>query len=284
MVKIIGILFVLIFTACSCSGRAEARPRQNVSARGQFSFQIEANGAVLPTYDHRGHTYIEGRWGETYGIRVFNHTGRRAEAVVTVDGRDVISGRVGDYRKQRGYVVPPYGSVWIDGFRRNLRQVAAFRFTELSGSYAARMGPATDVGVIGVAIFKERPRPPRPKTRPPIAYDGHSPGLGRGYGAAESKRDTFGAKSAPSAAYEAEDRAASRGSYSRQNMGTEYGESTYSPASNTWFKRQHKRHPSAVLTLRYDDYEGLEARGVFCAKPNPFPDSPRFAPAPPPRH
>ena len=60
---------------------------------------------------------------------MFNRTHQRIEAVVTVDGRDVISGQVGDYTKQRGYVIDAYDSVLIEGFRRSMNTVAAFRFT-----------------------------------------------------------------------------------------------------------------------------------------------------------
>ena len=38
------------------------------------------------------------------------------EAVVSVDGRDVIDGKPADFRNKRGYLVPAWGSVDIDGF------------------------------------------------------------------------------------------------------------------------------------------------------------------------
>jgi hypothetical protein len=289
---IVSFLAIVAILAVSV-GEAQARADRSVSSKGEFSFQIESNGRVLSTYNHKGHAYIEGQWGDTYAIRVFNHTARRIEAVVTVDGRNVISGKVGDFRKQRGYVIQAYGSVVIDGFRRSMEQVAAFRFTDVGDSYAARMGDATDVGVVGVAVFKEKYRKPVPRPGPPIAYDHRERRLGSGYGASESKKSAPSARSAPPSSYEAEDVAGSGLSPRRQNIGTEYGHHTYSPATNTRFTRQHKRRPTALLTVRYDDYNGLIARGVFprprprCphsrVTPNPFPDANRFAP-PPPSH
>ena len=44
----------------------------------------------------------------------------------------------------------------IDGFRRNLSQVASFRFGAVADSYAARTGGDQNVGVIGFAFFDER--------------------------------------------------------------------------------------------------------------------------------
>jgi hypothetical protein len=69
-----------------------------------------------------------------------NNSGERVEAVVTVDGRDVVSGELGNYKTQRGYVIEAYGSVVIEGFRQSLDQVAAFRFTDIGNSYSARRG------------------------------------------------------------------------------------------------------------------------------------------------
>src|SRR5687767_12333006 len=77
---------------------------------------IREGGEQLPTYGMRDRFYVQGNVGERYTIRVTNPTARRVEAVVTVDGLDVIDGENGDLAK-RGYVVPPYGDVRIEGFR-----------------------------------------------------------------------------------------------------------------------------------------------------------------------
>ena len=79
---------------------------------------------------------------------------------------------------------------------------------------------------------------------------------------------------------------------SPSRLGTEYGESTYSPVSEVPFQRQNSFRPDAVVSVRYDDADGLVARGfdVYARQwwseptprdaPDPFPES-RFA-APPP--
>ena len=69
-----------------------------------------------------------GTYGDRYTIRVENRTGRRVEAVVTRRRPRRVSGRVGDYVGERGYLIDPYDQVMIEGFRQNFDEVAAFRF------------------------------------------------------------------------------------------------------------------------------------------------------------
>jgi hypothetical protein len=115
---------------------------------------IRENGEQLPTYGQRDRFYVQGNVGERYTIRVTNPTPNRVEAVVTVDGLDVIDGENGDLRK-RGYVVPAYGDVRIEGFRTSQADVATFRFSSVGESYAGKKGKARNVGVVAVAIFEE---------------------------------------------------------------------------------------------------------------------------------
>jgi hypothetical protein len=297
------VIVTLLMIACSGDARAAKRGKRHVSRNGEFSFQLESHGRVLPIYTHRGRSYVEGTYRNHYAIRVFNHTGERIEAVVTVDGRDVISGGVGNYRKGRGYVISPYDSVLIDGFRTNWNNVAAFRFTDIGDAYAARMGDASNVGVIGVAIFKEKRYRPRPM--PVVPYRDHgreskrksAPGLGTGYGAEAPAAPAPKSSTRGRGGRIMEESDIARDGYS-QGLGTEYGRQTHSPATRTTFTRRSRR-PSAVLAIRYDDREGLYAKGVLPRpiwprpyyerpeKPNPFPSSPEpvtFAPPPPPRY
>src|SRR6185503_2691427 len=94
-------------------------------------------------------------------------------AVVSVDGRDVIDGTTADYRNKRGYLISPWDSLTIDGWRISHESAAAFRFSSVADSYAARTGSAREVGVIGVAVFPERYyAPPRPRPyEPSYPYD-----------------------------------------------------------------------------------------------------------------
>ncbi|HWO26060.1 MAG TPA: hypothetical protein VNO30_45350 [Kofleriaceae bacterium] len=142
---------------------------------------IREGGDTLPTYAHKDRFYVQGNAGERYVIRVTNPTPNRVEAIVSVDGLDVIDGEPGDLRK-RGYVVPPYGDVRIEGFRTSHQDVATFRFSSVNDSYAGQKGKARNVGVIAVAIFEEqretpqqiivepKPEPTTPGYRKPYDY------------------------------------------------------------------------------------------------------------------
>ncbi|HVU52228.1 MAG TPA: hypothetical protein VHL80_16130, partial [Polyangia bacterium] len=159
------------------SACAEARPIGDArsagpltSAAGGYELQVLVDGVLAPTFFQGGETYVMGALGERYTLRIVNHTARRIEAVASVDGRDVVDGRPADFRDKRGYIVPAWGSVDIDGWRLSRAQVAAFRFSSVAGSYAARTGSAREVGVIGAAIFPERYLPP-PRPIAPYSYD-----------------------------------------------------------------------------------------------------------------
>jgi hypothetical protein len=225
---------------------------------------VDESGAVLPTYQHRGRTYVLGAYGQRYLVRVRNDSGRRAEVVVSVDGRDVIEGRPASWEK-RGYLVEPRGEVLIDGFRLSQASVAAFRFASVDRSYAARMGDARDVGVIGVAVFPERP--PRRMTTPPFRPDrfldeGRPPEARRDAapGASSEAPEAMPPAGAPGAATPAP-RAFGGAPAPRPGLGTEFGEEHESSVRQVWFERASPR-PEAVLTVRYDDREGLVALGI----------------------
>lgn len=116
---------------------------------------LDAWGNPLPIFSRAGRRHVEGRDGERYTIELANRTRERIEAVATVDGLDVMNGRPGTL-ENRGYILAPWSSFRIDGFRKNLDQVAAFRFGSVADSYAALKGDDRNVGVIGVALFAER--------------------------------------------------------------------------------------------------------------------------------
>ncbi len=115
---------------------------------------IGEDGAVLRTYQHNGRAYALGVTGQRYSVRITNPTGRPVEAVISIDGLDAVDGKTADFVNKRGYVVPAYGQLQLDGFRVSQQDVATFRFSSVKDSYAGRKGQARNVGVIGVAIFE----------------------------------------------------------------------------------------------------------------------------------
>jgi hypothetical protein len=312
-------LSLLLAGAC-----AEARPitdgRPLMNAAGGYELQVLVDGMPAPTFFQRGGSYVMGQQGERYTLRILNHTARRIEAVVSVDGRDVVDGRGADYRSKRGYLVPAYGSVDIDGWRLSSAQVAAFRFSSVAESYAARTGSSREVGVIGAAIFPERipPRPLYPYRRPmELPYgDGGGPYPGpmpRKSDAAEPMGDAMNesapapraeAPSAGRAAPSSPSRSLAESEASRRpGLGTEFGEAVGSSVREVSFARANPSSPSVVLGARYNDRDGLVALGINVDPPetcasgygwgcdndlglretaSPFPVSERRYAAPPP--
>jgi len=288
---VVGLRLFILFVFLASSA-CHAKVRYPSRANG-YSVSIEdEHGNPLDTYGYRGKTYVLGQYDHRYQIRISNHTSRRIEAVVSVDGRDAMSGVVGDYVGQRGYIVEGHQSFLVEGFRQSQTQVASFRFTNPSDSYSARMGTPHNIGVVGVAIFPERrhppasvgavvPRGPRSKSsepRPPVTHYSFedasidSGGGLRGSGSAGPSRR--GRRARPSAPL------------TQQRLGTRYGESRHSPIQYVRFRRHNPKQPRVVLGIYYDDASGLASRGIQIHRaqpiePSPFPRQVHYAPPPP---
>jgi len=305
--------------AIACSAPGAARATAPLSAdRGNYAVEVLLDGNQAATFEHRGETYVLGQHGQRYTLRVHNRTGRRIEAVVSVDGLDVVDGRPADFNK-RGYLVGAWGHVDIDGWRLSQYEAATFRFGSVGSSYAASKGKARNVGVIGVAVFPERVYPPRPIYRPtpvPYGYRRDEYGPSRSYEGEMDDKSAYGGASqgAPAAApadvygeakkSEAAPAAEALGSSSgrsrrgmaqnRPGLGTEFGEAVGSQVHEVEFVRANGSVPAVTLGMRYNDRSGLIAMGVEVDGPyysdvelresaEPFPVSSRQY-ARPPRH
>jgi hypothetical protein len=222
-------------------------------------------GRVMPVYWHDGERHVAGEPGREYEIRLRNRGGGRLLAVTSVDGVNVITGRTAAALGS-GYVLDPRALVAIDGWRKSMDEVAAFYFTALPDSYAARTGRPENVGVIGVALFREVER--------------------RAYLDDElARRDEAPAPAAAGAA--AESRAAQdAGKVTERDsrLGTGHGRRVDSGARYTEFARASDS-PDEVIRIYYDSHRNLVARGVIprpdrvaWRTPDPFPAS--FVPDP----
>jgi hypothetical protein len=231
-----------------------------------------ASGRVLPVYRHYGHYYVPGEPGHEYRIRLVSHEPGRLLAVASVDGVNVVSGETAS-PDQTGYILDAYSNYDVLGWRKSLDHVASFYFTSLPDSYAARTGRARDVGVIGVALFREKP--PQPvmngmledravnEPAPPSA----SAPMSQPYAAAGSSA----ARDAAAPAQKAESR-----------LGTGHGRNQDSTVVNADFERA-SNSPSEIVAIYYDSRSNLVAQGIIPAdsnryRPNPFPNG--FVPDP----
>ncbi|MFL9583949.1 hypothetical protein [Stenotrophomonas sp. AB1(2024)] len=228
----------------------------------------------LPSYLHRGQYWVAGRQGQPYAVRLRNNSPERVLVVLSVDGLNVISGEVAA-PDQTGYVLDPWQSADITGWRKSRQEVAQFVFTAPGNSYADRTGRPDNIGVIGVAVFNEAPRyVPRPPRAPPVAR-------------AQSRAQ-------PQASAEAADGALSsvevtgsriRAPSPAPALGTAHGQREASYSGSTPFERA-SRLPAQRLDLRYDSARNLVARGIIPARyprgertPQAFPEG--FVPDPP---
>jgi hypothetical protein len=204
-----------------------------------LSVYDRAEGRQLRVYWHQGRAYVAGRPGNEYQVTLRNRQSEDILAVVSVDGVNVITGQTAAH-SQSGYIVAPRARVDIQGWRKSLSQTAAFYFTALPDSYAARTGRPDDVGVIGVALYRRKPVPQ------PIA-----------------PADARLRREAPAAA---------------ERLGTGHGRNETSHVTFVGFERATDA-PAEVITLYYDSHANLLARGIIRepvapvapAVPRPFP-------------
>ncbi len=219
-------------------------------------------GRRLQVYWHQGKAWVVGRPGNEYQVSVRNQRGEDLLAVMSVDGINVITGETAN-PQQSGYILAPGQPLDVKGWRKSMDRTAAFYFTEIQDSYAARTGRPDDVGVIGVALFQRRGFvPPRHDIAP---YSQRSE--------AQSADQAGAASSAP-----AERHAEAYERYREDKLGTGHGRSETSHARYASFVRASST-PTETITIYYDSYRNLVARGVI-RTPRPYEPGPGPRPFP----
>ena len=236
-----------------------------------------AQNRTLPVYRHEGRHYVVGNPGNEYEIRMRNRQRGDILTVVSVDGVDVMSGDTAGW-EQGGYVLGAYQGFDIKGWRKSLDRVAAFYFTTLPDSYAARTGRPGNVGVIGVAVFRRKPEPVAQYSPPPHqARSAAESGPSAPAPAASPARDDLAGLGSGAGS-----RAEAQSSVQKSaRLGTGHGRSEVSQVTYTEFERATSA-PAEVITIYYDSYRNLVTQGVIrvpsIARPDPFPA--RFVPDP----
>lgn len=233
--------------ALACSTHACA-----VGSLADLAVYDRTEGKRLPVYWHEGRAYIAGKPGNEYQVSVRNRARDDLLAVVSVDGVNAVSGETAD-AAQSGYVLSPYRSLDIQGWRKSLAQTAAFYFTPLPDSYAARTGRPENVGVIGVALFRRKQEPQAmvpAQVAPPAPF-------ARKESAADAASGT-------------------RGPAAEAQLGTGHGRRETSHAQYVTFERASTA-PAETIAIYYDSRANLLARGIIrepvpvAPLPRPFP-------------
>ncbi len=252
----------LLCTALLASLAAVAASRARAGNLLDLAVVDRDTGAALATYADHGKLYVAGTPGHRYAVRLSNRSGGRVLAVLSVDGVNAVSGQNAS-PDQTGYVLDAWESTEINGWRKNLDEVAQFNFTTLPDSYAARTGRPANVGVIGVAVFTER-APIRREQEIARAAPVSPP--------AEAAAETDSA--APARATSPEPQAKS---FARRDerLGTGHGARELAHVDTTTFERA-SRQPAETVAIWYDSYAHLVAQGVIQRpiarnEPQPFP-------------
>ena len=255
-----------------------------------LDLHVAVQGRPLPEYHHDGATWVEGRSGSDYVLRLRNRTGKRVEVVVTVDGINVVNAEEGS-AAGTGYVLGPYQTTDIKGFLRDAAHAAAFTFGAGGDAYRTKLGrDAVNLGVIGAAVFEEKPIHIDFSVLPPkVDIHVHPPWLvhphylpiytGGGFGYRGSTTGT-----PPPGSSEIQCSVGSAqvmdfgGSVKAQSLGTSYGREVDFSTTTTSFERATDQ-PAETFTIRYDDAEGLRQRGVPVGAVRPTPAAPSAFPA-----
>ncbi|WP_313951019.1 hypothetical protein [Accumulibacter sp.] len=249
-------IFATLFAAlplAGCLGIADAGALVDVSVIDRSS------GQQLQVYHHHGRLYVAGTPGNRYAVVLRNKSAGRVLTVLSVDGVNVFNGQTAA-TAQSGYVLAAWQSAEIAGWRKSMDEVAAFYFTSLADSYAGRTNRPQNVGVIGVAVYREAVPAPLPQA----AIESRQRGA---LGAAESDSSNTAAK----AVAPARDEGPSKKEAER--LATGHGERLSAPTQYTEFRRVSDS-PSQVFTLYYDSQANLLAQGII---PRP---APRWTPDP----
>jgi len=273
---------LLALTACA------ATPSTHAGSLVDLAVVDRDTGETLRAYSHHGKVYVAGMPGHRYSVRMTNRTSGRVLTVLSVDGVNAITGQTAS-TGQSGYVLSPWESAEIAGWRKSDDEIAQFNFTSLPDSYAARTGRPANVGVIGVAVFTERVYRrdreddlSRNEAPPPPASPASEGLAGRAQAPAADAAKSV-AQPAPREA-QAEKRAFG-GIAKDERLGTGHGAREYSHIDTTTFERSTS-WPAEQVSIYYDSYRNLVAQGIIerpiaRQDPQPFPNG--FVPDPPSR-
>lgn len=247
-------------------------PAQAIGRLADITIVDRETGATLPVHYAKGEYWVAGRPGARYAVTVHNRLGERVLAVPSVDGVNVLSGETAAW-DQRGYVFSPYERYQITGWRKSSSEIAAFEFSSAGNSYAGRTGRPANVGVIGVALFREQqPLPAPPVIHEPLAQRRESSSnnsLGR---LRDEPASPAAAAPAPASEAESSARSQSAGSLAKAapapspKLGTAHGQRETSVVTQTTFTRLQEQ-PNEVISIRYDSRENLVASGVIREQP-----------------
>lgn len=162
--------------------------------KNNYEVNVSVNGKPMREYYHKDKFYIEARQNSEYSVKIKNHSHKKIMAVLSIDGIDVLKGK-NAIDAESGYIINPYSSTEIKGYRIDDDNVATFKFDDGKKSYSTQVeqkfdkkkiekvqkgeiAPSKNNGVIGVRIWEEK----EPMVIPEWKSDSHKPYKGYFYG------------------------------------------------------------------------------------------------------
>ena len=142
--------------------------RSHSSVEGDLvDVRVRVDGETTPLFFRPGtfdRHYFQAFRGRNYSLVVRNTTGARVGVLIAVDGLNVVNGeRSRLSRNETMYVLDPWETATIRGWRTSLKDVRRFVFVDEERSYAERTGQANgDLGWIRVLSFREQRNTARP--------------------------------------------------------------------------------------------------------------------------
>jgi hypothetical protein len=253
----LGALSILV--ALAPAGRARAQEGRALRPEyGGFDVDVIVGGYPLEAVYGRGSRYVEASEGAEYELVVRNPLPVRVAVALSVDGLNTIDARRAPSWESSKWVIEPYGTVRIKGWQTSSTSARRFYFTTERDSYAAKLGRASDLGVITAVFYREAtPRPVAPPPRPYYEEDGRDESRGRPESPVENQsRAGEGAKERGSAGAGA--------TATRRDDGyaaTGIGRSTRYDVD--WIQMRLERAPAAEVTIRYEYRDALMRLGLL---------------------
>lgn len=277
-ISLVGALLLLLPSAFVAQEQRVARPQYS-----GFGLEVLAGGGPLEVIYGRGRRYVEAREGEEYSLLVRNPLPVRVAVALSVDGLNTIDARRTSAWDSSKWVIEPYGTIRVYGWQMSSTRARRFYFTTERDSYAARLGRASDLGIITAVFFRERTPRPYPVTPPP-SYEPRESSGARDEGEMRSRSEApkSGRSSGATAARPSYD----DDGYAATGIGRSVGNDV------TWIEMPLERSPVAELTLRYE-YRDVLVRLRLLPRPRPDDDGlrrrerargfeePRYSPEPP---
>lgn len=287
-----------------------------------FRLQVLVNGKAVQEYRGPGqNVFVEGRDGSKFELELTNLTPRRILVHPAVDGLSVMTGKPAAQNDSTdGYVLTPYQTMRVPGWRLDDKNVAQFFFAGQGNSYAEQTGQPLNKGVIACPVWEEK-KDDWLYMYPPILR-GNVGSTGGGGSGTFTHSSTQPLNIAPQQVYTcqvgtsqagtlpvipdsytvtsslsssdasglAQESISSERKCSVNNLGTGFGDKTKHEVVSVHFTPQDQ--PTCTAIIYYDTVEGLRTRGIKIQEksakqaprlPDPFPKtSPKTGCTPPP--